>query len=117
MMVLPPLLSDLGKLIAEGGTGLRFSPRYPRKIIQLSNPELAVKSTQKYFYALDMNPDKFVPSPDDKINLMKLDIQDAEPDGTLKMAASVYDHENNMIRDGSDQSREENYYIFQYIDS
>jgi hypothetical protein len=92
----------LGKLIAEGGVGLRFSPKYPQKIMQLSNPELAVKSTQKYFYALDMNPDRFVPSPDDKINLVKLDIQDALPDGTLYLAASVYDHENNQIRDGYD---------------
>jgi CheY-like chemotaxis protein len=92
----------LGKLIAEGGVGLRFSPKYPRKIMQLSNPDLALKSTQKYFYALDMNPDRFVPSPDDKINLLKLSIQDAETDGTLNLAASVYDHENNIIRDGFD---------------
>jgi CheY-like chemotaxis protein len=92
----------LGKMIAEGGVGLRFSPKYPRKIMQLSNPDLALKSTQKYFYALDMNPDRFVPSPDDKINLLKLDIQDAERDGTLNLAASVYDHENNVIRDGFD---------------
>lgn len=92
----------LGKMIAEGGTGLRFSPRYPRKIMQLSNPDLAVKSTQKYFYALDMNPDKFIPSPDDKVNLLKLTVNDAASDGTLDLAASVYDHENNMIRDGVD---------------
>ncbi|HJZ38959.1 MAG TPA: PEP/pyruvate-binding domain-containing protein [Bacteroidales bacterium] len=92
----------LGKLIAEGGGGLRFSPKYPRKIMQLSNPEMAVKSTQKYFYALNMNPDRFVPSVDDKINLMKLDIREAEPDGTLQLVSSVYDHENNMIRDGFD---------------
>jgi CheY-like chemotaxis protein len=92
----------LGKLIAEGGVGLRFSPKYPRKILQLSSPELAIKSTQKYFYALDMNPDSFVPSPDDKINLLKLNIQDALPDGTLNLAASAYDHENNIISDGFD---------------
>lgn len=92
----------LGKLIAEGGIGLRFSPRYPRKIMQLSSPELALKSTQKYFYALDMNPDRFVPSPDDTINLMKLEVQDALADGTLRMAASAYDHENNMISDSID---------------
>ncbi len=94
----------LGKLIAEGGTGLRFSPKYPRKIIQLSNPDLAVKSTQKYFYALDMNPDKFVPSPDDKVNLMRLGIQEAQQDGTLRLVSSVYDHENQMIRDDQNYS-------------
>jgi CheY-like chemotaxis protein len=92
----------LGKLIAEGGTGLRFSPRYPHKVMQLSSPELAVKSTQKYFYALDLDPNRFIASTDDKINLLKLDIADAESDHTLKYVASVYDHENNMIRDGID---------------
>lgn len=90
----------LGKLVAEGGVGLRFSPKYPHKSIQLSNPELALKSTQKYFYALDMNPDRFIPSVDDKINLLKLNISDAEPDETLGMAASIYDFENHTIRDG-----------------
>jgi len=68
----------------------------------LSNPELAVKSTQKYFYALDMDAEKFVASPDDTINLLKLDIPEAACDNTLQLAASVYDHENNMIRDGVD---------------
>ncbi len=92
----------LGKLIAEGGTGLRFSPRYPEKIIQLSNPELAVKSTQKYFYALNMDADQFSASPDDKVNLLKQDIADAKNDGCLDLVASVYDHENNMIREGTD---------------
>lgn len=92
----------LGKLIAEGGTGLRFSPRYPQKVIQLSSPELAVQSTQKYFYALDLNPNAFVASTDDKINLLKLAISDAGNDDSLKYVASVYDHENNMIRDGVD---------------
>ncbi|MBN2481160.1 MAG: phosphoenolpyruvate synthase [Bacteroidales bacterium] len=92
----------LGKMIAEGGTGLRFSPIYPKKIIQLSSPDLALKSTQKQFYALDLTPDKFIPSPDDKINLIRHDIQEAEQDGTLRFAASVYDFENNTIRDGYD---------------
>jgi CheY-like chemotaxis protein len=92
----------LGKLIAEGSIGLRFSPKYPRKIMQLSNPDLAVKSTQKFFYALDMNPDRFVPSPDDKVNLLKLAVQEAERDHTLRYVSSVYDYENNIIRDGFD---------------
>lgn len=92
----------LGKLVAEGGTGLRFSPLFPKKIIQLSNPDLAVKSTQKYFYALDMNHQAFIPSPNDKINLIRQSIQDAEQDGTLRFAASVYDYENQIIRDGYD---------------
>jgi CheY-like chemotaxis protein len=92
----------LGKLIAEGGTGLRFSPRFPKKIMQLSSPELAVKSTQKNFYALDMDPKQFHASTNDAVNLQKLDIADVLDDETLAMIASVYDHENNIIRDGID---------------
>ena len=90
----------LGKLIAEGGIALRFSPKYPKKLMQLSSAESALKNTQHYFYALDLNPDKFIPSVDDKINLLKLKIENAENDLALKYVASVYDMENNIIRDG-----------------
>lgn len=92
----------LGKYVAEGGSCLRFSPIYPRQILQLSSPDLAVKSTQKVFYALDMDPASFSPSSDDRINLLRFPIQEAESDGTLTYAASTYDHESNMIRDGYD---------------
>ena len=90
----------LGKLIAEGGIALRFSPKYPKKIMQLSSVENAIRNTQHHFYALDMNPDKFIPSVDDKVNLVKLRIADAENDTSLKYVASVYDMDNNSIRDG-----------------
>jgi CheY-like chemotaxis protein len=92
----------LGKLIVEGGTALRFSPRYPHKILQLSNPEMALRETQKHFFALDMDPSSFRPSVDDKINLVRLNISDAENHGSLHYVSSVYDFENNMIRDGID---------------
>jgi CheY-like chemotaxis protein len=92
----------LGKLIAEGGTALRFSPRYPGKILQLSDPETALRETQKNFYALNLDPESFTPSPDDKINLLKLNISDAEGQGTLRYVASVYDFDNHMIRDTFD---------------
>jgi len=92
----------LGKLIVEGGAALRFSPRYPAKILQLSNPEMALRETQKFFFALDMNPESFKPSPDDKINLVRLNITDAESHGTLRYVSSVYDFDNHMIRDTFD---------------
>jgi hypothetical protein len=90
----------LGKLIVEGNTTLRFSPAHPKRIIQLANPESAVKNTQKYFYALDMNPDVFTPSVIDSINFQKLRVKEAEKDASFKHAASTYDYENNIIRDG-----------------
>jgi CheY-like chemotaxis protein len=90
----------LGKLIVEGNTTLRFSPAHPKRIIQLASPESAIKNTQKYFYSLNMDPEAFTPSEFDGINLKKLRIKEAEKDGSFIHAASTYDFENNIIRDG-----------------
>ena len=90
----------LGKYIVEGGVNLRFSPKYPKKIIQLSSPEMALKDTQKQFYALNLDENSFIPSTDDGINILKLRVNDAEKDHTLKYVASTYDFENNILRDG-----------------
>jgi CheY-like chemotaxis protein len=91
----------LGKYIVEGGDGLRFSPKFPSKILQLATPEMALKETQKYFYALNLNPNEWKPSVDDKINLQKLNIIEALNDSSLFYAASDYDFENNCITDNS----------------
>ncbi|MBU2650363.1 MAG: phosphoenolpyruvate synthase [Bacteroidetes bacterium] len=90
----------LGKYIVDGGLTLRFSPRYPRKILQTYTPEMALKETQKYFYALNLNAESFHPSIDDSVNLSRLRISEAEKDGPLKLVASTYDFQNNILRDG-----------------
>ncbi len=90
----------LGKQIVEGGVSLRFSPSHPKKNLQLSSTEFAIKDTQKKFFALDMDNAMFKPSVDDAMNLQHLDIKTALGDGSLKWLGSVYDHENNIIRDG-----------------
>ncbi len=89
----------LGRLIVEGGTGLRFSPRYPNKVLQLSTAESALRETQREFYALDLVADHFVPSTNDGVNLFKLKIKEAEGDTALRHVASVYDMNNHIIRD------------------
>ncbi len=90
----------LGKYIMDGGLSLRFSPQYPKKVMQTSTPETTLRETQKYFYALDLSPEKFVPSVNDSINLVKLRIKDAEKDDSIRKIASTYDLQNNVIRDG-----------------
>lgn len=90
----------LGKLIVEGGLSLRFCPRIPKKILQLSSPEAALRDTQKEFRALDLNINSFVPSTDDGINIPRIDIRDANNDSAMKHLASTYDHVNNILRDG-----------------
>jgi CheY-like chemotaxis protein len=90
----------LGKLVVEGGVSLRFCPKIPKKILQLSSPESALKNTQKEFRALDLNVNSFVPSTDDGINIPRIDIKDTNNDEAMKYIASAYDYENNMLYDG-----------------
>ena len=63
------LAFGLGKTVVDGGNTLRFSPRYPRKILQLSDPKLALRDTQKTMYAVDLRPGAFKISKNDSINL------------------------------------------------
>lgn len=90
----------LGKYLMEGGRGLRFSPKYPKKILQLSDPDLALKDTQKEFLAVNLDPSSFVPSVDDGANLLRMRFKAAEKDAPFRYAASTYDLDNHMIRDG-----------------
>ncbi len=80
---------------------IRFSPKYPKKVLQLSSTDMALKNTQKYFYALDLEEGKFTPSIDDGINILESKIKEAEGDRTLDYVASTFDFQNNMVRDGT----------------
>ena len=90
----------LGKLIVDGGLSLRFSPKYPAKILQLNTPSVALKETQKFYYALDLNIESFIPSVDDGVNIKRLKINDDISVSTLKKVASTFDLHNNVIRSG-----------------
>jgi CheY-like chemotaxis protein len=90
----------LGKLIVDGGISLRFSPRHPKKILQLTSPEAALRNTQKEFYALDLNEDSFVHSTDDGVNILRIPVKDADNDAAMKFVASTYDRNNHILRDG-----------------
>ena len=90
----------LGKYIVDGGTSLRFSPRYPMKVLQLSSPEMAVRETQKHFYALDLKPGSFWPSLDDGMNMKHLKIEEASEDMAFKDMVSTFDFDNNVLREG-----------------
>jgi len=89
----------LGKYIVDGGVSLRFSPKYPKKILQLSNPETILRETQKTFYALDLDPKKWCPSVDDKVNILKIRISEVANDAALHHAVSYYEHDSNRVTD------------------
>ena len=44
----------MGKTIVEGEVSLRFCPAQPKKVYQLNNTDLALKTTQQTFYAINM---------------------------------------------------------------
>lgn len=90
----------LGKYIVDGGLTLRFSPKYPKKILQLSSPEMALKETQRSFYSLDLRPASFYPSIDDGVNIRKNRISEAENHNALRFVASTFDVDSNQLRDG-----------------
>jgi len=89
----------LGRMIVEGGIGLRFSPKYPKKILQLSTPASTMRETQREFYSLDLFNSSFHPSTDDGVNILKMKIREVEKDGSLRFVASSYDMDYNTIRD------------------
>ncbi len=90
----------LGKYIVDGGTSIRFSPKHAQKILQLSTPQMALRDTQKAFYALDMKPESFIPSTNDGINIKRLRIREAEAIPVFKTISSTYDMHDNQIKDG-----------------
>ncbi len=92
----------LGKLIVDGGISLRFSPKYPKKILQHSTADQTLRESQKKFYALDLNVESFVPSIDDDVNILKLKVKEAANEPPFRHVASTFDFEYSMIRDGID---------------
>ncbi len=81
----------LGKMVVDGGNTLRFSPKSPKKILQLSDPKLALRDTQKTMFALDLNPAAFKISKDDGINIVKRTVYDGLADYDYpELAASTF---------------------------
>ena len=89
----------LGKLVVDGGRTLRFSPRYPQKVLQTSTPELALSETQTEVLALSLRPEDFRTSIDDAVNLHRLSLRDIADYRNSRYVCSVWDRENERISD------------------
>ena len=84
----------LGKTVVDGEQVLRFSPKYPKHVMQTSTIDLALRETQQ-----SLSPEKFKTSIDDAINLERIPIHACDQFESLKMIASTYDRENMRIVD------------------
>lgn len=91
----------LGKAVVEGDRTLRFNPKYPNKILQLSRTDLALRSTQSMMYALDLRPGAFKISKNDSINFANISVAEAmEHCPYNNLVFSTYDYASDMIRPG-----------------
>lgn len=90
----------LGKYIVDGGQTLRFDPYIPKKIMQLSEMEMALRETQTHFLALDLSQTALNFKTDDGFNLLNLSVRQADKDGVLKWMCSTFDPFDQVIRDG-----------------
>ncbi|MBN2683070.1 MAG: pyruvate, phosphate dikinase [Bacteroidales bacterium] len=91
----------LGMYVVEGDKTFRFSPKYPQ--IDIVSPKDLYKSSQVYFFAVDLNKQNLDLLEGEEAGLIKLDISEAEKHGTLKHCASVYDADSDRIIPGIDQ--------------
>lgn len=90
----------LGKYVVEGGKAYRFSPPYPE--MDMLPPKEQLRNSQKQFYALDMSRTAVDLYSGEDATLLALDIPEAEKDGALQHCASVWDNNDDRIRDGLD---------------
>ena len=95
------LAFGLGKMVVEGGLTLRFSPKHPQSVLQLSTPEMALRDTQREMYALNLKPEEFKTSLDDAINLQRFEINKVRHFRNLRYVASTWDMQNQRISDST----------------
>ncbi len=95
----------LGKSVVEGGKTLRFSPEFPKKILQLSQPYLAMRDSQKMMFALDLRPGAFKISRNEGVNLAHIPVTEVIPDYTnSNLVFSTYSAVNSRIVPGVEES-------------
>ena len=89
----------LGRLVVDGGLSLSFSPKHPQVLGQAGTLKMLLDSTQRGFYALDMESECCLPHSDLFSNVRFYGLEQAEEDGTLLAVGSVYSPEDQTIRD------------------
>lgn len=88
-----------GKTVVDGERSLRFAPKHPNILPQLSTVEDTLQNTQRYFYALKVRGYEEYPVTFEHSNLLKLEIDEFEDAYPVKLLASTYVPEEHRIRD------------------
>ena len=90
----------LGKQVVEGGDAVRFCPRYPQVLPQFRSPAEVMRVAQREFFALDLERGAADLLAGADATLARLELSQAEADGTLAFAGSVVPADEDRIYDG-----------------
>jgi len=91
------LAFGLGKTIVDGGTSLRYTPKYPKNILQFNSVHDMLQNSQKQFFAINMKPIFSKATAEEDEFLLHLGLGDAELDGTLSHIASTYSYQEDRV--------------------
>ena len=89
----------LGKAVVDGEQVLRFSPYHPSHVLQTSTPELTMRDTQTFMYALDLKPERFKTSVDDAVNLARIERSDCKRFRSFGKVVTTWDFRNQQMVD------------------
>lgn len=95
------LALGLGKTIVDGGTSWTYSPAHPKAQPPYGSLNELLKMSQNKFWAVNMGK---VPAYDpirETEYMLELDLNEAEEDETLELAASTYDASSDSIKMGT----------------
>ncbi len=87
----------LGKLVVDGGRSLRFSPQWPKRVLQTSTDALSLSDTQNEVLALNLSPEEFKTSIDDAINIERLSVRKISNLRQSKYVCSTLDTHNGRV--------------------
>ncbi len=90
----------LGKQVVEGGDAVRFCPRYPQVLPQFRSPAEVMRVAQREYFALDLERRDADLLRGTDATLARLQLSQAEADGSLALAGSVVDADEDRIYDG-----------------
>lgn len=91
------LALGLGKSIVDDGVGWSFSPAYPQANPPYISISELLEQSQTAFWAINMGPPGEYNPVQETEYMLKLNLEDAERDGTLRFLASTYRPQDDKI--------------------
>ena len=95
------LAVGLGSYVIGGERTFRFCPKFPN--VEINSLDDQIRTSQNYFYAIDLQKHAVDLAEGENAALQKLDIDQAIQHGTMKHTASTFDYNNGRLMPGIDQ--------------